>query len=518
MPRSNAPPEGMVDVEADRQIVDGPWRRLRGRVKLETPEMALWADEVDYNRDDDYAEARGNVHFKHFLKNEELWASKVEYQLSDDTGVFYDPKGFAVTQIDARPGVLTSTSPFYFEGKRAERLGAKYILYDGMITNCRIPRPWWTLRGPKFDIVPQGRAIAHRAVFRVRKAPLFYTPYFYKSLERAPRRSGFLTPNAGNSSRRGKMFGVGYFWAINRSYDATYRIQNFTQRGFAHHLDFRGKPNARTDFNFVYYGVDDRGRKVESLDESGRKVDTGERIKEGGHTLTMDILSDLGRGFHARGSINYLSSLTFRHAFTESFQEAIQSETHSAGYIGKDWSSYTFNAAFARLENFQSAREGDTIVIRKLPELTFSSRDRQVSKRVLPIWVSFDSGVGLMRRTQPLFQTRQFVERADFQPRVMTALRWKDFHLLPSFSIRETHYGEQREQDRITGRNVNRSSREFFADLVMPSLERVFRKANFLGDQLKHVIEPRASFRHVSGVADFDRFIRFDETELLANT
>jgi LPS-assembly protein len=150
--------------------------------------------------------------------------------------------------------------------------------------------------------------------------------------------------------------------------------------------------------------------------------------------------------------------------------------------------------------------------------LEFSSRDRQISSAILPIWVSFDSSAGLLRRTQPLFQTRQFTERADFQPRVMTALYWKGFHLVPSFSVRGTHWGERQESGLIKGENLNRGSSEVSVDLITPSLVRVFRKRTFLGDQLKHVIEPRASFRKVSGVLDFDKIIRFDETELLSNT
>ena len=157
------------------------------------------------------------------------------------------------------------------------------------------------------------------------------------------------------------------------------------------------------------------------------------------------------------------------------------------------------------------------MIIRKLPEVAFSSRDRQISESALPIWVSLDSSAGLMRRTQPLFQTRQFTERADFQPRVMTALYWKGFQLIPSFSVRETHWGS-RQSERISGDNLNRASREVFIDLAAPSIARVFRRKTFLGDQLKHVIEPRASFRNVSGVMDFDKVVRFDETELLSNT
>ena len=120
--------------------------------------------------------------------------------------------------------------------------------------------------------------MARRSVFRLRKVPLFYTPYFYKSLERAPRKSGFLPPNLGNSNRRGLMLGGGYYWAINRSYDASYRTQWFTQRGFAHNVDFRGKPSEDTDFNFLLYGVQDKG----ALNDDGTR-----RAPEGGVLMTF---------------------------------------------------------------------------------------------------------------------------------------------------------------------------------------------------------------------------------------
>jgi len=512
----------MMDISAVTQIADGEWVHLRGDAQIATAEMLLTADEMDYNRRTGEAEARGKVHYVHFERNEELWADRAEYNVDTETGRFFNPRGAGTVRIDARPGVLTSSNPFYFQGRWAERIKEKYILYDGWITNCRVPKPWWTLRGPKFDIIPGQRALAYRSTFRVRWMPLFYTPFFYKSLEREPRKSGFLMPNLGNSSRRGKMIGIGYYWAINRSYDATYRIQDFTQRGFAHHLEVRGKPRAGSDFDAILYGVNDRGLLQ----------DNGERRKEGGFSFLMNGRSDLGHGFQARGAVNYISSFKFRQAFTESFNEAIFSEVHSLGFVKKDWSSYNFNIVFARLENYQSVSklieeqiDGQTVfrevpdrtVIRKLPQLEFMSRDRRIWKD-LPVWVSLESTAGLLRRNQPLFQTRQFMERIDFWPRIMTALRWKGFSLLPSFSIRETHWGEQQQGDHILGSNFNRHAREASVDLIAPSLERTFNSRNWLGEKLKHVIEPRASFRHVSGVEDFGRIIRFDETELFSNT
>ena len=519
-PTGLAPDE--IDARSVTQSAKGALRFLRGNAVIETAEMRLRADEIDLDEEKQYAEARGNVVFDHFDGGEHVEAERVEYDLNEQTGKFFNVRGSSPAKLEARPGVLTTTSPFSFGGKWAERIGNRYLLHEGYVTNCKIPRPWWVLRGRTFEIVPGRQAVARNSVFRVRKLPLFYTPYFYKSLERVPRRSGFLQPSFGNSSRRGQMLGVGYYWAINRSYDAMYRSQWFTTRGFAHHLDFRGKPAQRTDFNFVLYGVNDKGFKNE---------DGTRRPAEGGFLATLTGKSDLAHGFRARGQLNYLSSFAFRQAFTESFYEAIYSEVHSLGHLSKYWETYGLNFVASRIETFQwPTAESFPFVfnpssnkasLRKLPSVEFNSRDRQISDRVLPVWVAWTSSASLLRRHERTFTTAQFVDRFDVQPRITTALRWKDIHLIPAFSVRETRYGSSLDSERrLTGQSFLRSSREFTTDLILPSVSRVFEKPpRWLGSKFKHVIETRASFRYVGGIGtDFHRTIRFDETELLSDT
>jgi LPS-assembly protein len=512
VPRAGGPPPDQVFVSAVTQEAEGSMYRLRGAAVVETTEMILKADEIDYDQQKGYAEARGNVKFDHFAGGEHLEADRVEYDLKNELGKYYNVKGSSPAKIEARPGVLTTTSPFSFEAQWAERIKNRYVLHEGFITNCKLPKPWWTLRGSEFDVIPGDRAIARNSVFWLKRVPLFYTPRFYKALDRAPRKSGFLTPNIGTSSRRGKMIGGGYYWAINRSYDATYRAQLFTQRGVAHHVDFRGKPNDKTEFNYILYGVKDRGFQPE----------TGERRPpESGYLMTFSGRSDLGHGFTARADVNYLSSFAFRQAFTESFYEAIFSEVHSTGYVSKHWSSFDLNFIATRVENFISSAADDKVSLRRLPAVEFRTRDRQITDRILPVWVSFDSSASLLRRHQSSFETAQFVERLDVEPRITTALRWKEFNLVPSFSLRETSYGSTRDdQGRVSGKGLLRSSREFAVDLSMPSISRVFEKPpSWLGKRAKHVIEPRASFRYVSGIDDdFQRVIRFDDAELLSNT
>jgi LPS-assembly protein len=494
-------------VAAD-QYSEGPWTYLRVGASIETSEFIIRAEEIDYNQVTGYVEARQNVRFQSFERGEELQARRAEYYLREQKGRFYHVRGMSPPKVDVRPGLLLTSAPFVFEGRWAERIGDKYVVHDGFITNCRTPKPWWRLEGDRFDVIPGEYAVAHDSTFIIKRMPLFYTPWFYKALSEEPRKSGFLMPNIGNSSRRGRMVAAGYFWAINRSSDLTYRTQLFTQRGFAHHVDFRAKPAQDTDLDFIFLGLNDRGIKQ----------DDGTRLKQGGYLFTVRGRSELPRGFSARAEINYLSSFAFRQNFTESFTEAVYSEVRSLGVITRQWSTYSLDLVAERNENYQSTAPGDRIVIRRLPVLEFRSRDRKLRKD-LPFWVSLESSAGFVRRNEPLFQTRQFVDRLDVSPSILTAVRWKGFHVLPSFSIRETHYGSSLNNGVISGDGVVRSARELSVDLVTPSFARVFnRPPKWLGDKLKHVIEPRAGFRYVRGIDDFDSLVRFDDTELLNNT
>jgi len=507
--RPNPVPAGEYRIEAVLQEREGPIYRLRGKASIETAELLIEADEIDFNEEMNYAEARGNVHLLSFREGEEVWAERAEYRFHDKTGAFYEVRGSAPAKIDPRPGILTTGQPFLFSGDWAELLDGRYLLYKGTLTNCTYPGPWWTLEAPEFDIIPGDRAIARRATFKMRRVPMFYAPLFYKSLSDSTRKSGFLTPNLGNSNRRGFMYGLGYYWAINRSYDVQYRAQYFTQRGLAHNVDLRGKPTQNSDFNFILYGIDDKGL---------RRPD-GTRDKQGGLLMSATGQAQWGKGFYSRGVVNYLSNFLFRQAFTETFNEAVFSEVNSIFFTSKDWSHYHLNIVFAQQDNFQDSTPGNKIQIRKLPRVEFLSRDHQVTRRNLPIWVSWNTSFGLVRRNQPLFQTRRFVERLDLEPRVMTALRWKSIHLAPYLSLRETYYGSSFENGAVFGQNYNRFSREMGFDLQLPSLSRIFSAPRWSGArQWKHSIEPRVQFRKVSGVSDFERAIRFDEMELVANT
>jgi LPS-assembly protein len=508
--RENAPPPGETLYRSDEsQERIGSLIILRGNAEVETASSILKADQIRYDQEAGLAEARGNVHYIDFERGDEIFADRADYDMKNEAGSFYVVSGSTPGHVNPRPGFLTTSEPLRFKGEWAERMKDRYVLYQGTLTNCPPGTSWWTLTSPRIVIVPDNHALAYKAIMRLRGVPLLYSPAFYKSLEKESRHSGFLTPNIGNSSTRGLMFGAGYFWAINRSYQVMYRPQYYTVRGFAHTVDLSGKPTQNSSFDAYLYAVNDKG-----LPQSD-----GTLLKQGGYLASFQGQADaLPLGWYARGIVNLLSDFTFRQAFTESFNEAVFSEVNSVLYAAKDWKSYDVAVSYEKQENFRSANAGDVITIRHLPEFTMRDRDTQVMSGPVPVWFSFGADAGMVRRDQPLFQTKQAVERLDIEPRVVTAFEWKNIHIVPSFSLRESSYGESLETQNVVAKTYLRSSREFDLDIILPSLYRIYQAPKWMGSKFKHSIEPRLQFRNISGVNDFSKVILFDEGDLVANT
>lgn len=503
LPRPTAPGPGEYDMVSDSQESDGKITRLRGHVVVELFNATFKANDAEYDEETKTFKARGQVSYRNYDHDEVIYCDYAEYNMETRRGTFHHLRGYTKTKVVARPGILTTQEPFYFEGARAEKFEDKYVLYDGMITDCHIPNPWWTMNSKVFEIFPDDRAVTHRGIFKVRNVPVFYLPYFYKGLKKEPRKSGFTTPEAGHSSQFGYFVGAGYYWAINRSYDATYVLQDYITRGLAHHADFRGKPTANSDFNFIIYGVQDRGTTINKVFS-----------KSPGASVTGVAKAELGRGWFARVSLDYLSSFQFRQTFSASFNEAIYTSTMSSGFVTKKFDYYTFNGSISRTENFESTAVGDSVVIRKLPELDFQSRDQQI--RDLPLWFSFTSDFGLFHRVQPkgsgFYETNQFTPRGDFQPTLTTAFHWKGLNVVPSFTLHESIYSQSYVNNTVRSIGLKRNAPDLNIDVVLPSVSRVFN------GRLKHVIEPRVKYRYVTGVNQFANTLRFDQLDLLSNT
>lgn len=515
--------------------------------------MSISADEIDFNSDTAWAYARGHVRLEHYKTGDIINAEKGEFNLETDEGRFYGVTGTAPPKLMTSPYALTTSNPFYFESRWAERIKNRYILHQGFVTDCKIPKPWWVFQAPTFDIIPGDRAMARSAVFRVKNVPILYLPWFRRPLGRNPRQSGFLTPNFGHTTRFGYIYGLGYYWAVNRSYDMTGVVQYYTQRGPAFFYNFRGKPNELTDFNFNLFSVDDRGLPAARVGAGCPRGSTltpsggCTNIKQGGTQFELTARTSIW-GFEGRLDLNYLSSYLFRQIFSYSFATAIQSEVFSIGYLQRRFKDdrYRLTIAGERDQLFESItyqnEPPDQVILQKLPSVEFEGRDQNLTHGPLPVWFSFDTSAALLTRSEPsttepdhVFSTGA-MGRIDVQPRVATNFRFKGFSLIPSMTLGATGYSDSYASNSSVysffaplspARNVQsaggalfRKSADFVLDFRLPSLEKVYMPPGWLhlGPKLKHVIEAEATYEYVTGINQFHQIIHFDETDILSNT
>ncbi len=540
-PKADLPPNDEIWLGGIKQESRSEWKYLRGDARVRTSEMSISADQIDFNSDTAWAYARGHVHLEHYKTGDIIDCQKAEFNLATDEGKFFGVTGTAPPKIMTNKFALTTTNPFYFQALWADRIKNRYILHKGFITDCKIPKPWWIFEAPTFDIVPGDHAIARNAIFKLKNIPIFYLPYFRRPLGRNPRQSGFLTPNVGHTSLFGYVFGLGYYWAINRSYDMTAVGQYFTQRGPAIIYNFRGKPNEVSDFNLNLYGVDDRGIP------NG----TPHPTKEGGLQFELTGRTEI-LGFTGRLDYTYLSSYLFREAFSYSFATAIQSEVYSLGYLQRHFldNRYVFNIVAERDQLFEGitpyGEKANQVIVEKLPYLEFNGRDQDLAHGPVPLWFSFNTSAGMLDRSEPTalgpngvptaFLNTGIMARVDAEPRVATNFRFAGFSLTPSitfgatgysngFSVNQSTYSPANPLNPIVKAAISQSSlfrkdADFVADLKSPAIEKIYTPPSWLhlGPKLKHVIEADAQYEYLTGINNFNRIIHFDQTDILSNT
>jgi LPS-assembly protein len=208
-------PEGESDqvaIDAEELQYDQQANVLiaRGGVTLTRGATTLRADEVRFNRDDSVAEAKGHVVIVDPEATVEGDAARLD--MNDESG-----------WVDAAQGDMKQ-SPYRLSGEHVEKHGGPcYTVQNGVFTTCRcggVEPPSWSIAGKETEVNVGGIGTAKNATFRVEDVPVLYTPYLIFPVNN-DRQSGFLFPQLGYSNRRGFLWEQPFYWAIDKSQDAT---------------------------------------------------------------------------------------------------------------------------------------------------------------------------------------------------------------------------------------------------------------------------------------------------------
>jgi LPS-assembly protein len=499
-----------VLIFADHQKKDQDIYTVSGHVVIRFRDSILHCDEATYDSTTGVVNANGHVVFDGGKHDEHVTGTHGTYDVSRETGTFYDASGSTGMRIKNKQMFLTSSTPFFFQGKVVEKLGPdRYRVHHGFITSCQLPKPKWRFVAQSATVEVGEDARMHNATLRIGNIPVFYFPYAQHPIDNLGRKSGFLIPVVGVSNTRGTIIGDGFYWAINRSSDATIGAELYSKRGWAQHGLYRAV--GYTYFiQASYYGV---------VDSKGQP-ETGQN--QGGEEARFNTAALLPHGFRAVASVDYLSSFLFRQAFGQSFNEAITSEVHSFGFISRSRDG-NFGAILAgRYQNYQSSTQGDVIDIAHVPSLQFAGLERPLfGSRFM---YAYDvAGEGLSRH-EPGFQTASLVGRGDVHPSISMPNFLHGWTIRPELGADETVYSQRllaasatntlpRAIDETINRNVLHTSLE----VRPPTLAKVFERKPF-GYVFKHTVEPYTVYRYQTGISNFSEIIRFDYRDILSDT
>jgi LPS-assembly protein len=510
---------------ATQQEKDGDIYKLHGNVEIHYLTYVLRADEVTYKSDTGEATASGHFTLDGGPNDDHIKASHGTYNLPAETGRFYDVNGTTGFRFHGRSVVLMSTAPFAFTGKMVEKnTPDHYLIYDGTITTCELPHPKWQFRAHNVVVDVGGNATVRNSSFFLHGFPIFFFPYATYPVAREARETGFLIPTGGQSSIKGTIVGDAFYWAINRSLDAMVGAEYFSKRGWSQRGEFRARPTDTSYVDLNYFGVIDRGTVI-GVPCIKNDIPTicPQVLREGGEDAHLLAEGNFA-GFRAVSNVDYLSSFLFRLAFDESFTQAVNSEVKSQMFLAKAVNGFSLSGVVERYQNFfQLASNGtltnppifEPIQIWHAPTVDASSVDRTLGHSPF-VW-SFDASVSGLSRSEPGFHTGSLLGRLDFSPELSAPLQFHGWSLRPALALHETYYTERFVNGVAVNDPTNRQAVEGSVELRPPALERVFDQP-FLGRKWKHVIEPRAVYRIVTGVNDFANVLHFDERDILSNT
>ncbi|RDI98376.1 LPS-assembly protein LptD [Dyella solisilvae] len=328
---------------------------LEGQVKVERADQRLQADVADYNDDTTDYDARGNVRYQevgqlvsadHMRGNQDAstaTADNVAYQMLTNRG-----SGVAV------------------QGQMLDDQRSRYI--QATYSTCDIDDRTWEIRAKDIRMDKEtGEGTAHDATMYLHGVPFFWLPTFTFPIN-DERKTGFLTPSIGNSSRSGFMLSAPYYLNLAPNYDATLDPRIYTDRGFMLASEFRYVvPGSTGQVNLEFLPNDQGSNDPDSL------INTKNTDR---WLLKLNDLTHLYGPFNFSTSINLASDRNYMRDFGNDLFTATIGQLPSNAYVGGGgmWGKAFWNASIGAdyYQNVDYSLPDTSVQYKRWPRGTFN--------------------------------------------------------------------------------------------------------------------------------------------------
>ena len=406
------PEPGTIVVEGDKMDFHLE-RKMRsfGNASIKKEGQAIYGDKIEYDVLNDELHVVGNTRVE--FEGLKVWGPELRMQLYDTVGEMQQPSFELETQMieipqlsmaqasdlldpnllssdqlttgridDIMTGRVESSSTQHTTSRREQstsRGDAKVALFEGehkkvlksaRYTTCEVDRDDWYIKASNLEIdTYTKRATAQNARVEFMGMPILYTPWIDFSYLNQ-RKSGFLSPTIGTTSRSGFEVQVPYYWNIAPEMDATLGIRALSKRGMQLQGEFRYLDESFNGVNNVEYLPSDNN--------------TGENR----YYLNLTHRHSLGNGWSAGYNYEkvsddeYFSELDTRITITSRVNLAQQA------YINYSDEVWSFNGLVQKYQTLDKL----SFPYERLPQLTLNG-DKDwdlVNTKLYSQWVSFD--------------------------------------------------------------------------------------------------------------------------------
>jgi LPS-assembly protein len=333
--------------------------------------------------------------------------------------------------------------------------------------------------------------------------PLMYMPIFYYPIQEDDRATGFLMPVYGSSTVRGQSLSNYFFWAINRSQDATIEHDWFSKTG----------QGLSGEYRYVL-GPASQGRtNVSFLNEQAVLDSAGTVARPGAKSYRIDgsLVQSLGLGLRAQASANYFSSLAAQQLYQQDIIRATQSERAFGGNVTGSWGGYVLSGTVDRRDYISGDNGSNVNTTGGLPRIVFNRGERPIGQSRVYFGVNSEYFNIVRNRTlngedQP--GANQGLNRVDVNPVIRFPFtKWPFLTFNTAVGWRGTYWSESLVEGEQAPESVKRQYFDFNTRITGPVFMRIFSKGE---RKLKHVVEPAFSIRRVTGFDVLERIVQLD--------
>lgn len=513
------PPTGSARTDCTEQksataeIMGETHIKLVGAVEVVCPgDMKFYADDyIEIFSDVKRVVAVGNVVFTQ--GGTRISGDRAEFNYETKLGTFYNASGISSMGPKADRSMFGTLEPeVFFYGEKLEKIGDdRYRITRGAFTTCVQPEPRWKLVGSQTTIRLEHYAVLKNSVLKVKNVPVLYLPIMYYPIKKDDRATGFLIPVYGSSTLRGQSLSNAFFWAINRSQDATITHDWFTRTGQAIGGQYRYVRSAGAEGALTTQFLDEH---ESTFTRNGSEITTPARRS---YRLNGGLSETIGRHVRARARVDYFSSLEVQQTYNQDILQASLSTRTYGGSASGTWGLYSVTGSMDRTEYLYASSDSSN-VYGAWPRINAGRAERPIGDT--PFYVTVNGEYANLIRDNRSGETlqQQGLGRFDMSPVLRVPFRkWSFFTVNSSAAFRYTHWNESRDDDGAqVPVPISRRFLDLQSNLTGPVFTKIFNTpGNGYAEKFKHTIEPYVNVRRTTLIDDFDRIVQLDATDTI---